>query len=118
MKQAIMMAACLALVACGGGNSRTDRGYTAGSRVLMASGPVSDACLRAGRSAASRQRCGCVQAVANRDLSASDQRLAVTFFADPHRAQEIRQSDNPRHEAFWQRYKAFAARAETLCRGT
>jgi len=41
----------------------------------------------------------------------------VTFFADPHRAQEVRQSDNPRDEAFWQRYKAFASRAENICRG-
>jgi len=55
--------------------------------------------------------------VADRDLSRADQRLAVTFFADPHRAQEVRQSDNPRDEAFWQRYKAFASRAENICRG-
>lgn len=118
MKQAILLAACVALVACGGGNSRTERGYSGGAQVRTASGPVADACQRAGRKAASARRCGCVQAIADRDLSASDQRLAVTFFSDPHRAQEIRQSDNPRNEAFWKRYKAFAARAETACRGT
>ncbi len=119
MKQAILMTACLALVACGGGNSRTERGYTGGGvQVRTASGAVADACVRAGRKEANTRRCGCVQAVADQDLSASDQRLAVTFFSDPHRAQEIRQSDNPRHEAFWQRYKAFAARAETVCRAT
>lgn len=118
MKQAIMMTACLALMACGGGgNGRSDRGYGT-PLVRVASGAIADACVRAGRQGATRQRCGCIQAVADRDLSGADQRLAVTFFADPHRAQEIRQSDNPRHEAFWQRYKAFAARAEAQCRGT
>lgn len=115
MKQAVILVACLALTACGGGN-RSERG-AAPAQVRMASGPIADACLRAGRKAASRRLCGCVQGVADRDLSSADQRLAAGFFADPHRAQEIRQSDNLRHEAFWQRYKAFAARAEQVCRG-
>ena len=43
--------------------------------------------------------CGCVQSAANRELNAADQRLAASFFADPPKAQDIRQSDNPRHEA-------------------
>ncbi|ASP23126.1 arginine transporter [Antarctobacter heliothermus] len=117
MKQAVILAACLGLVACGGGNS-SKRSYGAAPQVRVSSGPISDACLRAGRSGATRQRCGCIQSVANSDLTSSDQRLAATFFADPHRAQETRQSDNPRNEAFWKRYKAFAARAESACRAT
>ncbi|WP_417211541.1 arginine transporter [Antarctobacter sp.] len=117
MKQAVILAACLGLAACGGGTA-SKRSYGAAPQVRVSSGPIADACMRAGRSGASRQRCGCVQTVADSDLTSSDQRLAVTFFADPHRAQEIRQSDNPRNEAFWKRYKAFAARAESVCRGT
>ena len=117
MNKMILLAACLGLVACGGGIS-SNRGDSGGTQVRVASGGISDACLRAGRSGASRKRCGCIQAVANSDLTSSDQRLAVSFFSDPHRAQEIRQSDNPRNEAFWKRYKAFAARAEKVCRGT
>lgn len=109
------MAACLAVAACGGGN-RADRGVYA-PQVKIASGPIADACVRAGRKGATRQLCGCVQGVADQSLSSADQRLARTFFADPHQAQVIRQSDNPRHEEFWRRYKAFAERAEQLCRG-
>lgn len=78
---------------------------------------MSDACLRGGRRGATRQVCGCVQSVADQDLSRADQRMAVSFFSDPHQAQVIRQSDNPRHEAFWDRYTAFAERAERICRG-
>jgi hypothetical protein len=115
MKHAVILAACLALAACGGGN-RVDRGPSS-AQVRVASGPIADACLRAGRKDATRRLCGCVQNVADRDLTGADQRLAVGFFANPHRAQEIRQSPNPRHEAFWQRYKAFVARAESVCRG-
>lgn len=115
MKRAVILAACLALAACGGGN-RADRGPAA-SQVRIASGQIADACVRAGRKGATRQLCGCVQGVADQGLSSADQRLAAGFFADPHQAQVIRQSDNPRHEAFWQRYKAFAERAEQVCRG-
>ena len=43
-------------------------------------------------------------------------RLAATFFADPHRAQEVRQSRSRRHEAFWERYENFGQAAETFCR--
>jgi hypothetical protein len=58
-----------------------------------------------------------VQSVANRSLSSGDQRLAATFFANPHRAQEVRQSDSPTKEAFWKRYKTFAKSAEGTCKG-
>ncbi|MCB1334627.1 MAG: hypothetical protein KDK26_13500 [Roseivivax sp.] len=83
----------------------------------MASGPISKACMASGRDAANRTLCGCVQFVADLQLSASDQRMAAEFFAEPHQAQEIRQSDSGRHEAFWTRYKAFAGQAEELCAG-
>ncbi|WP_136439385.1 arginine transporter [Pacificoceanicola onchidii] len=117
----VMMVAVLALSACGGGD-RNKRNYggatiSRAASVSFASGPISQACLKAGRKAANRRLCGCIQGVANRDLSSSDQRKAVPFFADPHKAQVTRQSDNPSNEAFWKRYKAFAARAEQTCKG-
>ena len=110
---------CLLVAACGGGNksNRVARAYGGAAGVSYATGPISTACLQAGRKAANSRLCGCVQAEANRALSSKDQALAATFFADPHRAQEVRQSDNGGHEAFWKRYKAFAARAERTCQG-
>ncbi|RLJ60470.1 hypothetical protein BCF46_0671 [Litoreibacter meonggei] len=79
-------------------------------------GPIERACLKADRKAASRPLCNCVQQVADLTLSSGDQRLAATFFSDPHRAQVIRQSDNSGHEKFWKRYKQFGANAESYCR--
>ncbi|MFW2544647.1 arginine transporter [Primorskyibacter sp. 2E107] len=117
----LLMVAVLGLAACGGGD-RMKRNYggaviSRAPTVSFASGPISRACLSSGRSAANARLCGCIQGVANRDLSSSDQRTAVKFFSDPHHAQEVRQSDNPGNEAFWKRYKAFAARAEQTCQG-
>ncbi|MEZ5714093.1 MAG: arginine transporter [Paracoccaceae bacterium] len=120
----ILLTACLSLAACGGG------GYRKAARDLgphavaapsvpkvrrMATGPISRACMASDRKARSPELCGCIQAVANDTLSAADQRLAVTFYGDPHKAQEIRQSDNTGHERFWQSYKAYAAEAEASC---
>lgn len=73
------------------------------------------ACMASKRPGATRQMCGCIQQVADVKLSRSDQRLAARFFSDPHRAQEIRQSDRRSHEVFWLRYKAFGATAESSC---
>lgn len=105
-----MLAAMLALSACGGG-----RGGDVTSARSYATGPMQTACLRADRRAADRQLCGCVQAVANASLSRSDQSRAVKFFKDPHNAQETRQSDRASDEAFWKRYRSFVERAERTC---
>ena len=122
---------CLALVAaCGGGGTRYSS-YNAttyqspGARmstplgqpapVLFASGPIANACQASGRKQANRARCGCVQAVADMSLSASDQRRGVGFFNDPHSAQEMRTSDSSSNEAFWKRWKAFGDQAGQLC---
>ena len=78
-------------------------------------GTIERACLKSGRSAANRALCGCIQDVADLTLSGRDQKLAATFFKDPHKAQEVRQSDRSSHELFWKRYKAFGATAETYC---
>ena len=78
-------------------------------------GPIQRACMNSDRKAASRSLCRCIQQVARGTLSSSDQRLAASFFKDPHRSQEIRQSDRSRDEAFWDRYKAFGERAQQMC---
>lgn len=96
--------------ACGNRNDR-ERAVTRGF-----ANPILAACLSAGRSGATRERCGCAQAVANRSLTASDQALGATFFADPHRAQVIRQSVRTGHGEFWERWKAFGAEAAKLCK--
>lgn len=79
----------------------------------VAAGDIERACLGSDRAAANRALCGCIQDAADLTLSTQDQRRAAGFFADPHRAQEVRQSD----ERFWDRYKDFGATAETFCRG-
>lgn len=79
-------------------------------------GDVAKACIAADRSAANPQLCSCVQQAANQTLNGSDQALAVQFFENPQLAQDTRQSDNRRSEAFWERYKAFADTARRLCR--
>ncbi|MBZ0129311.1 MAG: hypothetical protein K8F59_09360 [Rhodobacteraceae bacterium] len=87
----------------------------AGSQPVAAADLIGNACLKSGRPGASRELCGCIQTVADLYLSRKDQKLAATFFKDPHRAQEVRQSDRRSDEAFWQRYKAFGAAAEDGC---
>lgn len=77
-------------------------------------GTIQNACLKSDRPA-SRATCQCIQVVADRALSQSDQSLAAKFFEDPHMAQEVRQSDNPSKERFWKRYKAFGELAGKNC---
>ncbi|MEL7343916.1 MAG: hypothetical protein AAFN59_03535 [Pseudomonadota bacterium] len=76
---------------------------------------IQNACLRSDRSAASRALCTCIQDAANMTLSTKDQKTAAGLFADPHRAQEIRQSDRRSDELFWERYRRFGEAAESFC---
>ncbi len=119
MTQKIKIAAALGLslvlAGCGGGRLATPTGGGGGSQASFATGPISNACNRSDRKASNRQLCGCIQAVANTQLSSSDQSLAASFFPNPQKAQDTRQSDNPRNEAFWKRYKVFASSAERSC---
>ncbi|MGB7319532.1 MAG: hypothetical protein WBC85_16330 [Planktotalea sp.] len=78
-------------------------------------GTLQRACMKSERKAANRSLCSCIQKAAKGTLSSSDQRLAATFFRDPHKSQEIRQSDRTSHEVFWKRYKEFGARAQQMC---
>lgn len=79
-------------------------------------GQIEQACLNSDRARGQRALCGCIQDAANMTLTAKDQKLAATFFADPHRAQEVRQSKSRRMESFWDRYENFGLAAETFCR--
>ena len=108
--------AAFALAACGGG-TRYASGPSAPA-VLFASGPIQQACQKAGRKAASRARCGCVQAVADQELSARDQKRGARYFSNPAALQDVRQSDASGNERFWKAWKAYGARAAELCRGT
>ena len=107
--------------ACGG--SRYSSSNASGARsvyksasVQFASGPISSACQSAGHKQASRSRCGCVQAVANRSLSRSDQIRGASFFKDPQKAQDTRQSDNAASERFWKKWKAYGDDAARVCK--
>ena len=87
----------------------------ASAPVASFAGPIEQACLRSDRPSANRAVCGCVQDAANLTLNNSDQKLAASFFKDPQKAQDIRQSDRSSHEAFWKRYREFGEAAETFC---
>ncbi|SFL11600.1 hypothetical protein [Shimia haliotis] len=76
---------------------------------------MSRACQKSDRAGATRKVCRCIQKVANQNLSKSDQKLAASFFEDPHKAQKIRQSDNRSHEKFWLRYKDFGTVVSASC---
>ena len=102
----LLIIAVIAAVASCGRRAGTSQSYT-----LFASGPISQACLAADRKNASRNLCGCVQAVANQSLSQADQAKATRFFSNPASTQDARQSGS----SFWLRYKAFANTAAQRC---
>lgn len=79
-------------------------------------GEIEAACLKSERARGQVALCGCIQDAADMTLTKKDQKLAASFFLDPHRAQEVRQSDSRNHEAFWERYENFGVAAETFCR--
>jgi len=83
--------------------------------VLAGLGVIDRACRNSNRSAASPQLCSCIQKVANTSLNRSERRRVAKWFSDPHKAQEVRQSDRRSDEALWLRYKAFGERAKETC---
>ncbi|MCA8883204.1 MAG: hypothetical protein KDA50_05575 [Rhodobacteraceae bacterium] len=85
------------------------------SAPMAHAGKIESACKQSGRPVAGPQVCHCIQQVADRMLTSSDQKLAATFFKDPHRAQEIRMSDKRRDETFWDRYIRFGNAAARSC---
>ncbi|WP_293441520.1 hypothetical protein [Planktotalea sp.] len=81
----------------------------------LEAGTITRACMKSDRKAANRRLCACIQRAARKTLSSSEQRMAASFFKDPHRSQRIRQSDRSSHETFWKRYKKFGERAKQMC---
>ena len=119
IRASLISVALVALTACSGGSrySSTNAYNSATARpVLFASGPIQKACQADQRKAASRSRCGCVQAVADQSLSVADQKRGARYFKDPHTLQEVRQSDNAGNERFWLAWKAFGQSAAAQCR--
>lgn len=112
----VLAALVVAALVAGCGGNRYDRS-DGGTVTRFSTGPISRACLSSDRKARNSRLCGCIQTVANQSLSGSDQRKASGFFKDPQRAHDVWMSQSSSDDAFWERYKVFAARSENSCRG-
>ena len=84
--------------------------------VRFATGPIYSACLGAGRKGATQQRCGCVQWVADRQLTRAQQRRGAGYFNAQHELQEVRQSDKRTDDEFWDAWRQFGQAAGDTCR--
>ena len=115
MKNILILGMILALAGCGGGTRSAHRGGAAQLYTPTAKGPIRSACLASDRKARSNHLCGCIQAVADRNLSRSDQSRAVRFYSNPQAAQDIRQSSRSGDKSFWKAYSTYAREAERIC---
>lgn len=104
MQRFLTIVVCATAIAAGGT-----------SPVHAGLGEIDRACRMANRDAATPQLCSCIQKVADASLSRSERRKVAKWFADPHQAQVVRQSDKRRDEELWKRYKAFGEKAEQVC---
>ncbi len=86
------------------------------ARARYARGEIYSACRDAGRSEATDKRCGCVQWVADQQLTAAQQRRGAGYFRNQQGLQDARQSDNTANERFWDAWKAFGQSAAQQCR--
>jgi hypothetical protein len=78
-------------------------------------GPIENACNRSDRPSANRALCRCIDTVAGRMLTRSEQRRAARFFRNPDEAQRVRMSRAPGDSEFWARYRAWGQAAESSC---
>ena len=101
-----LLCALVALAACG----RPGGGY-------RVTGEVGQACLVSGRAQSTRALCGCIDQVAARTLTASEQRTVAGYFADPEALQAMKIDDRPAAERLWARYDAFVETAQATCGG-
>lgn len=118
MKNALIVALVLLLAGCGGGGKHSDSRSRSGAAPVYtptAHGPLRTACLASDRKARSASLCGCIQAVANQTLSSAEQKRAVSFYRNPHLAQEIRQSSRASDKRFWSSYSEYGKRAARVC---
>lgn len=79
------------------------------------SGQIKRACIASDREAATRQRCSCIQHVADQALTRSDQKTVAKWFSDPHQAQKLKMSKSARDDALWDRYQNFGQMAQAIC---
>jgi predicted small lipoprotein YifL len=117
MRKLIVLGLIVTLAGCG---QRAPAPYSNSGPLIVrsaatASGPISRACMASPRKGKSAQLCGCIQAAADQTLSRSQQNRATQFYIDPHKAQEVRQSDRRSDEEFWKAYRAYGERAEQMC---
>ncbi|TNJ48650.1 hypothetical protein FGE21_00970 [Phaeobacter sp. B1627] len=82
---------------------------------IAEAGTIERACLSSSRGAAQTRLCHCIGQVAEQRLTRSEQRTVASWFEDPHRAQEARQSVRNRDEALWRKYQVFGTDAERIC---
>lgn len=116
MKNLLILGMIVVLAGCGGNRSKGNTGRGAAPLYApTASGPIKSACLASDRKARSNHLCGCIQAVADRHLTGGEQRRAVSFYANPQSAQDIRQSKSANDERFWKSYSEYAKQAERIC---
>ena len=115
MKRVTFLGLAVFLAGCGGSGPREADRVVVMRSAPVAFGPISKACLQSGRDGRTRELCGCIQAAADKTLTNSQQRRAVSFYSDPHRAQEIRQSKRSADEEFWDAYVRYGKLAEQLC---
>ncbi|TMV09750.1 hypothetical protein FGK63_01385 [Ruegeria sediminis] len=85
------------------------------SAILASTGDIKRACMATNRPEATRQRCGCIQDVANNALSRKEQRTIAKWFRDPHQAQTVKMSKTARDDQLWDRYEAFGQLAQAVC---
>lgn len=76
---------------------------------------IRQACMASDRSAATRDRCSCIQRVADQALTRSDQKTVAKWFKDPHQAQVLKMSKSARDDALWDRYQNFGQMAQAIC---
>lgn len=114
-KQSALLVCILAIAGCGGGAPKDRTSQRLITPGPIAYGPISKACIQSDRKKASRQLCTCIQAAADKTLSRSDQRKSVSFYNNPHLAQQIRQSERDVDERFWEAYAAYGQEAERMC---
>ncbi len=85
------------------------------SAPTLQAGTIESACRSSARGAAQASLCHCIQQVAESKLTRSEQRTVSKWFADPHRAQEVRQSAKRSDSQLWQKYMNFGSEAERVC---
>ncbi|PWG17809.1 hypothetical protein DFK10_03555 [Salibaculum griseiflavum] len=115
MRAFFLLTLPLVLTACGGSSHRDARVVSAPVQAAFATGPIYSACRASDREASNRQLCGCIQAVADRELSSRDENRIAGFFNDPEEAHAVKISDTSANDAFWDRYRDFIGVARRTC---